>query len=244
MSLTSAETRNVELAELAALTQLKWRDFDSFVRRRGKTTWVFRGVSDKDFRLTPKVGRNPKRYNTSSEEMLLAAFIAQAQTHLINRPFEVNAWDWLALAQHHGLPTRLLDWTTNPLVALLFAVMENPTKDARIYAVEAANIVSKSEEIPFDVKEVAFFRPGQFIPRITSQSGLFSVHPDPVEAWRPTDSYLQENSFVIPHAIKPAFQKRLEQYNITAATLMADLDGISKSLSWYYENGFDIPRYS
>ena len=85
--------------------------------------FVFRGVKrSATHRLIPSAGRGPTRDTRKvlrAEQQILNAFKRTALPFL---PFQPkDDWEWLALAQHHGLPTRLLDWTTNPLVAAYFA---------------------------------------------------------------------------------------------------------------------------
>lgn len=71
--------------------------------------------------LQPSVGRVQK-YDPLFEERVFRAFKKDARLHM-HLP-ETHDWDWLALAQHYGLPTRLLDWSTNPLVACFFALQD------------------------------------------------------------------------------------------------------------------------
>jgi len=81
------------------------------------TRFFFRGLERSDYELIPKIGRethvNPDGYY--NEKRIFDRFINQARPYLSSEP--KNLWEWLVFAQHHGLPTRLLDWTSNPLVA-------------------------------------------------------------------------------------------------------------------------------
>jgi hypothetical protein len=74
---------------------------------------------------------------------------------------------------------------------------------------------------PFEIEEVGFLFPSSLAPRISSQRGLFSVHPQPNEAWRPPE--IERNRFVIPAEFRFTFQRKLFRMGVDAAHIWADL---------------------
>lgn len=96
---------------------------------RFRSTFVFRGVNRAEYDLMTSVSRLGADVEFL-EEHILRAFIKYAHNTPIR---DSSLWNWLALAQHHGLPTRLLDWTYSPYVALHFA-----TNDLDRYDTDAA----------------------------------------------------------------------------------------------------------
>ena len=91
--------------------------------------WVFRGQSNKEWPLRASVGRGDS-YRLDWERLLLDQFRRQAEPYVTSAG--LTEWDWLALAQHHGLPTRLLDWTSNSLVACFFACASGRSLDGEV----------------------------------------------------------------------------------------------------------------
>jgi hypothetical protein len=84
--------------------------------------WAFRGMPGFDWQLATALERlEVQKLASVAERSLLTSFKRRAHHYLNDLPEVNNNLEWLALMQHHGAPTRLLDWTRSPYVALFFA---------------------------------------------------------------------------------------------------------------------------
>ena len=89
---------------------------------RSRSPFVYRGMTNASFRMVTSLRRNCRSLQRSLEPAILKNFAKYA---VIEDPSVAHSvWRQMILGQHHGLPTRLLDWTQSALVALHFAVSE------------------------------------------------------------------------------------------------------------------------
>jgi len=190
--------------------------------------WLFRGHQDATWKLTPKIDREPfvlfremaggKRQQ--HEIRVLETFKNWARPYIKSEPR--NDWEWLALAQHHGLATRLLDWTSNPLAALFFAIEGSGNGDhAAVWCYAHEGKSAQLHSDPFKTKGIVHFEPPHMSQRIPTQSGSFTAHPSRA-AWRGTLIKL-----VIDNQSRIPFRDQLADLNINRATLFPDLDGVA-----------------
>ena len=117
-----------------------YNDAWSSYLKRYRSSYVYRGLEDVNYKLSTTLNRLGESH---LEKHLLRNFRKYSQLPDHGK----SIWDWLALAQHHGLPTRLLDWTYSPLVALHFATADftNFDKNGVIWAV---NYVDTKHYLP------------------------------------------------------------------------------------------------
>ncbi|MEA2002076.1 MAG: FRG domain-containing protein [Actinomycetota bacterium] len=191
---------------------------------------VYRGVRSVDYELVPKIGRfarfSPEQLE-KKERLMFKKFKQRGRPWLGTD--SGDDWDLLALAQHHGLPTRLLDWTRNPLVALYFAVANDHDGDSLLYAFHSTrNINRERDPDPFKRDRVGKFVPDHVTPRITAQAGLFTIHPRPSNVFR--SSKIQR--FVVSGESRFALKMNLYRYGINQATLFPGLDGLAAQIQW------------
>ena len=215
---------------------------------------LFRGQSV-DKPLVPKLGRLNLRIKTDSklktERLILAEFRRGILPLSEFQP--ENNWDLLALAQHHGLPTRLLDWSYSALIALWFAVEKTATIEDRktvdgVVWVLAAHVedfrTDTTKADPLNNKITKVFRPTVISRRISAQSGVFTVHKilDDNRIIKFERNKIFQNKLTkvsLRGADFPKIRKQLSMLGIHYASVFPDLDGFCRNLEWRFAKNPD-----
>ena len=116
---------------------------------RFRSPFAFRGCSRASTSLETTLSRLGAHYERR-EQSLLRNFRKYAHRDAVRVD---SLWNWMALAQHHGLPTRLLDWSFSPYVALHFATVD-PSEDEDPSVVWCVDCVQVKEHLPAALKRL------------------------------------------------------------------------------------------
>lgn len=190
---------------------------------------IFRGHADAAWELKPSIGRH---YNgdwskvAERERRALAEFKIRAVPFIQQRP--QSDIEWLALMQHYGCATRLIDFTTNPLIALFFASDPSHRKSGELIVSSykrSQNSVTDSEL--FNQEQSFVYQPPHITERIIGQSGCFVYCHQPAQKLQTS----QATQHRVSNREKPLVRKELAALGITYSSIFPGLDGICRDLN-------------
>jgi len=227
------------------------KSFQEFVRiatAKSRDGWLFRGHESASWQLLPTIDRH--RINGLSARMfetdLLVEFRHRVRPFISQEPSDL--WEWLAIAQHHGLVTRLLDWTTNPLVGLYFAVEEDHHGgDSVVWCYRPKSRIIDLPGDPFDIYQITLYDPPHVSPRITPQSGLFTAHPPRLSSATVDDKHNWPGSLFrieIPAEIRRDLRSTLTGLGVHRSALFPGLDGVGQFLTRTWKSWDDYGNIS
>jgi len=230
---------------------------------RYRDNCVYRGMSNRDWGLTPSLNRTCA-HDMTLEKQMLRSFKKYGYADLQH---VTSFWQLLALAQQFGLPTRLLDWTYSPLVAAHFATEDQDAYDrdgviycahtdrvnrqlppalrsmleserANIFTMEMMDRIGGNFDALMAVSSTPyalFFEPASVVNRIANQYALFSLCSDP--ALMIDQLPVEEGAFrriIIPAEVKLEIRDKLDYINISERMIYPGLSGISKWITRRY----------
>lgn len=248
-----------------------WTEFRRIATSQEFRSWAFRGQKDANWPLYSSLSRYFINFNVHKdawefqEKRMVRIFRRQAHLFLSHVPADDSDFEWLALMQHHGTPTRLIDFTWSPHVVAFFA-LQNATSTAAVWAIFPPNIDHSSNQVIrggeiIDTPRMWLRIPGNyekyFLPgnipfaitgephimnqRLIAQHGTFAV---PAKLDEPLESILSdyENSERVvvkfelnTSRIRDDAMKDLYASNISDATLFPGIDGMARSLAFELE---------
>ena len=239
-----------------------WDQFLRVISEVPYCHWAFRGERDGRWPLYSALSRYFQNFGIDrrawpdQERRVIRVFKRKAHQFVAQPPAPEDDFQWLALMQHHGAPTRLLDFTWSPYVAAFFA-LERTIADGVVWALNPARVESsrgvkptKTDPrvagnfmryfLPGDRHVVWMGEPHTMNRRLIAQSGTFAV-PGTLDL--PVEQILGEYSdpqdilakFVLANRVRETGMRELYRMNITHATLFPDLDGLARSMGYELE---------
>ena len=205
-------------------------ELHSLLSQHWDSNYIYRGESSTEYELRSSFGREQfrnQKNDISVEIGYFTQFKNQALPYIEFKP--ESDLDWLALAQHHGLKTRLLDWTRNPLAAAYFAVSDTQNfKDVVIYILNfnTVNKIPHSTD-PFRITEDYIYLPKHVTRRIIAQAGMFTIHAKPSEIF----DHPSLEKVIIKKEGKIDIKVTLDTYNVNQYSLFPGLEGLSAKLT-------------
>lgn len=229
------------------LVQVLKEDFTGY----NEDVW-YRGQANFSWNLLPGLMRDG---NQHLENLLLTRFKQSAAMLIDGSPN--NDFDWLFLMQHYGVPTRLLDWSESPLVALYFAIQSEEEEDAALWALKPIEL-NKSSGISADERNfipsfeddllknysVEILHQNQKLellpiatiatrnsPRIQAQSGVFSIHHRDNKPIEEICGDGQVYKYQISAKHKPVIKKELDLLGVNKFSLFPELSSIGEIIN-------------
>jgi hypothetical protein len=225
----------------------------------GREVW-YRGHRDHTWELQASAFRKPE--HRENERVMLARFRQEAATAGLQYAFD--EWGWTTFAQHHALPTRLLDWSQSPLVALFFASEPNPSGaiddvDGEFFLIHPNDLNEEAGDAdgghPHLLSDsditLKDYLPGRdsenrrkpravvaplIFDRIRFQTGTFTLTqlPSPGADQEPLRKARSLQSFIVPTASKAALREQLGVLGFNEVSIYRDLDRIAKRIKAVY----------
>lgn len=247
-----------------------WEEFQKIISGSEYKRWAFRGQEKSEWTLDSTLRRyliDFKLHRESwahQEDRILRLFRRKAQNLLTPIPAREDIFDWLALMQHYGAPTRLMDFTWSPYVAAFFGLEKAKEEDSAVWAINFAALRNREYQFPqeeapsrapkpedlesfrrfFIQNKVPFLATGEpynMNQRQIAQSGTFlipGVIDQPIEnilaSWDHPEKLIVK--FVLRTSmLRDEAMESLYYMNITNATLFPGLEGLARSLAYELE---------
>lgn len=220
-----------------------------------ESTFWFRGNADLGDRLIPSALRYPRLSKRNRALNLLNDFKRFGELKLPKAPSANEEFKWIQLAQHYGLPTRLLDWTKNAAIALYFACEQEPKKDGAVFILnpidlnreafpkgarvfdphQDAKLIKKylmldGSRDPKGLKTIALNPPWNS-ERIMLQQGVFTLHGSRrfilTDRQAPSLVYLK-----IEKDYKAILLQELERVGINEMSIFPEAEHMCRYLKW------------